>query len=124
MLQPAKTEPPTRPSIDTTCPTGDSPHQTSRDDDDGRFWCSWDAQYYLCRLIHHSFNFIWLRRILSDTWRSVFIYYEENADPSSVDPLGDEHPILADVVVPPPTPATGWSASYAPASPRTRTIRA
>ena len=31
-------------------------------------------------------NFIWLRRILSDTWRSFFIYYEENADPSKLSP--------------------------------------
>ena len=31
-------------------------------------------------------NFIWLRRNLSDTWRSVFIYYEENADPSKLSP--------------------------------------
>lgn len=31
-------------------------------------------------------NFIWLRRILSDTWRSFFIYYEEDADPSKLTP--------------------------------------
>ncbi len=31
-------------------------------------------------------NFIWLRRTLSDTWRSFFIYYEENADPSKLSP--------------------------------------
>lgn len=31
-------------------------------------------------------NFVWLRRILSDTWRSLFIYYEENADPSQLTP--------------------------------------
>jgi len=31
-------------------------------------------------------NFIWLRRNLSDTWRSFFIYYEENADPSKLSP--------------------------------------
>lgn len=31
-------------------------------------------------------NFIWLRRILSDTWRSFFIYYEDNADPSKLSP--------------------------------------
>ena len=29
-------------------------------------------------------NFVWLRRNLSDTWRSFFIYYEENADPSKL----------------------------------------
>ncbi len=31
-------------------------------------------------------NFIWLRRNLSDTWRSFFIYYEEDADPSKLSP--------------------------------------
>lgn len=31
-------------------------------------------------------NFVWLRRILSDTWRSIFVYYEENADPSVLSP--------------------------------------
>ena len=31
-------------------------------------------------------NFVWLRRTLSDTWRSFFIYYEENADPSKLSP--------------------------------------
>lgn len=31
-------------------------------------------------------NFVWLRRILSDTWRSFFVYYEENADPSKLSP--------------------------------------
>ena len=31
-------------------------------------------------------NFVWLRRILSDTWRSIFIYYIENADPSVLNP--------------------------------------
>ncbi len=31
-------------------------------------------------------NFVWLRRNLSDTWRSFFIYYEENADPSKLSP--------------------------------------
>jgi len=31
-------------------------------------------------------NFIWLRRTLTDTWRSFFIYYEENADPSKLSP--------------------------------------
>lgn len=30
-------------------------------------------------------NFIWLRRVLTDTWRSVFVYYIENADPSDLD---------------------------------------
>ncbi len=29
-------------------------------------------------------QFVWLRRTLSDTWRSVFIYYEENGDPSKL----------------------------------------
>ena len=31
-------------------------------------------------------NFIWLRRILSDTWRDLFIYYFDNADPSVLTP--------------------------------------
>lgn len=31
-------------------------------------------------------DFVWLRRILSDTWRSLFVYYEENADPSKLGP--------------------------------------
>ncbi len=30
-------------------------------------------------------NFVWLRRILTDTWRSVFIAYIENGDPSLLD---------------------------------------
>lgn len=31
-------------------------------------------------------NFVWLRRILSDTWRSLFVYYEENANPADLTP--------------------------------------
>jgi hypothetical protein len=31
-------------------------------------------------------NFIWLRRVLTDTWRSMFIYYIEDADPSRLTP--------------------------------------
>ncbi|GAB5519279.1 MAG: DUF4837 family protein [Rhodothermales bacterium] len=31
-------------------------------------------------------NFVWLRRILSDTWRSVFVYYEENSSPATLTP--------------------------------------
>ncbi len=31
-------------------------------------------------------DFVWLRRILSDTWRSLFVYYEERADPSRLTP--------------------------------------
>lgn len=31
-------------------------------------------------------NFIWLRRILPETWRSLFIYYEERANPAVLDP--------------------------------------
>ena len=31
-------------------------------------------------------NFVWLRRILSDTWRSLFIYYEDDADPTQLSP--------------------------------------
>lgn len=31
-------------------------------------------------------NFVWLRRILTDTWRSLFVYYEENADPGDLTP--------------------------------------
>ncbi len=31
-------------------------------------------------------NFVWLRRILPDSWRSVFVYYEEYADPNELTP--------------------------------------
>ena len=31
-------------------------------------------------------RFIWLRRNLSDTWRSLFVFYEENADPGLLTP--------------------------------------
>lgn len=31
-------------------------------------------------------NFIWLRRVLSDTWRSLFVHYEEGADPGVITP--------------------------------------
>ncbi len=32
-------------------------------------------------------NFIWLRRVVSnDSWRSLFVYYEEHADPSELTP--------------------------------------
>lgn len=31
-------------------------------------------------------NFIWLRRILPETWRSLFIYYVDNANPAVLDP--------------------------------------
>ena len=31
-----------------------------------------------------TLQFVWLRRVLSDTWRSLFVYYEENADPSKL----------------------------------------
>ena len=31
-------------------------------------------------------GFIWLRRILQDTWRSLFVYYEEDADPATITP--------------------------------------
>ncbi len=31
-------------------------------------------------------GFVWLRRILSDTRRGLFVYYEENADPSQLAP--------------------------------------
>jgi hypothetical protein len=31
-------------------------------------------------------NFVWLRRILSDTWRSLFVYYEENGNPADLTP--------------------------------------
>lgn len=33
-----------------------------------------------------SRGFVWLRRILSDTRRGLFVYYEENADPSQLSP--------------------------------------
>ena len=31
-------------------------------------------------------QFVWLRRTLSDTWRSLFVYYEDNADPRQLTP--------------------------------------
>ncbi len=31
-------------------------------------------------------NFVYLRRILSDTWRSIFVYYEDYADPMALTP--------------------------------------
>jgi len=31
-------------------------------------------------------NFVWLRRILSDTWRSLFVHYVEYADPRVISP--------------------------------------
>lgn len=31
-------------------------------------------------------DFVWLRRILSDTWRSLFVYYEDNANPAKLTP--------------------------------------
>lgn len=31
-------------------------------------------------------NYVWLRRILSDTWRSLFIHYQENAKPGDLTP--------------------------------------
>ena len=31
-------------------------------------------------------NFVWLRRILLDSRRSLFVYYKENADPSTITP--------------------------------------
>ena len=31
-------------------------------------------------------NFIWMRRVLADSWRSIFAYYIENADPSVMSP--------------------------------------
>lgn len=31
-------------------------------------------------------NFVWLRRILSDTWRSFFVHYVEDGDPSMLSP--------------------------------------
>jgi hypothetical protein len=31
-------------------------------------------------------RFVWLRRILPDTWRSLFVYYEEHADPAKLTP--------------------------------------
>ena len=45
-------------------------------------------------------QFVWLRRVLPETWRSLFVYYEENADPSTLtqewvyatrDSLGQAH---------------------------------
>ena len=31
-------------------------------------------------------SFVWLRRVLSDTWRSLFVHYVEDADPSMLTP--------------------------------------
>ena len=31
-------------------------------------------------------NFVWLRRILTDTWRSLFVHYVEDADPAMLSP--------------------------------------
>ncbi len=31
-------------------------------------------------------SFVWLRRILSDTWRSLFVYYADSVDPSAITP--------------------------------------
>jgi hypothetical protein len=31
-------------------------------------------------------DFVWLRRILSDSWRSVFVHYIDNASPAMLDP--------------------------------------
>lgn len=31
-------------------------------------------------------NFVWLRRILADTWRSLFIWYDERANPADLTP--------------------------------------
>ena len=29
-------------------------------------------------------QFVWLRRVLSDTWRSMFVYYEEDGNPENL----------------------------------------
>lgn len=31
-------------------------------------------------------DFVWLRRLLTDTWRSLFVYYEEDANPADLSP--------------------------------------
>jgi hypothetical protein len=31
-------------------------------------------------------DFVWLRRILTDTWRSLFVYYEDDANPADLSP--------------------------------------
>ncbi len=31
-------------------------------------------------------NFVWLRRVLTNTWRNVFVYYEDDFDPSRLTP--------------------------------------
>ncbi len=38
------------------------------------------------RIAIDTTNFVWLRRILSDTWRSIFVYYIENANPAVLTP--------------------------------------
>jgi len=37
-------------------------------------------------LVFDTTRFVWLRRVLPDTWRSLFVYYEENADPAKLTP--------------------------------------
>ncbi|HEX7070997.1 MAG TPA: DUF4837 family protein [Rhodothermales bacterium] len=41
---------------------------------------------YDFRVAIDTTNFVWLRRVLSDTWRSIFVYYIEDADPSIITP--------------------------------------
>lgn len=38
------------------------------------------------RIAIDTTNFVWLRRILSDTWRSIFVYYIEDANPAVLSP--------------------------------------
>lgn len=38
------------------------------------------------QIANDTTNFVWLRRVLADSWRSLFVYYEENADPSMLTP--------------------------------------
>lgn len=38
------------------------------------------------RIVADTMNFVWLRRVLPETWRSLFVYYIEGADPSTLSP--------------------------------------
>lgn len=38
------------------------------------------------QIVTDTTNFVWLRRVLPETWRSLFVYYVEDADPSTLTP--------------------------------------
>jgi len=37
-------------------------------------------------LVTDTTDFVWLRRVLTDTWRSIFVHYIEDADPAIITP--------------------------------------